>query len=95
MFDRRGFLDSDFEFFVAPPKYLGSQLASYGQLFSFDIGFESDCGELQLPNATDNVAVRLKGGNISDFISYSFLYNPPVGISPSIAFQTFTVRERK
>ena len=93
MFDRQGFLrDSGYQFFAAPPKYLGNQLASYGQLFTFDLGLESICGDYPLSNASDSL--RLKGGNVSEFLSYSFPSNSPIGNRPNIPLQTFTVRAR-
>ena len=92
MFDRQGFLfNCCYEFFSAPPKYLGNQLASYGQLFTFDLGLDLRCGEPPLSNDS----VRLKGGNVSEFLSYSFPSNPPIGNYPNIPSQTFTVRARR
>ena len=93
MFDRLGFLVGIHpEFFAAPPKYLGNQLASYGQLFTLDLGLESYCGE---PPPLSNDSVRLKGGNVSEFLSYSLPSNPLIGNYPNVPFQTFTVRARK
>ncbi|XP_065835241.1 laminin subunit alpha-1-like [Oscarella lobularis] len=89
--DRQGFLrDSGYQFFAAPPKYLGNQLASYGQLFTFDLGLESICGDYPLSNASDSL--RLKGGNVSEFLSYSFPSNSPIGNRPNIPLQTFTIK---
>ena len=94
MFDRRGFLrECCDEYFAAPLKYLGNQRASYRQLLTFDYGVKSYCSDYSLCNTSDSV--RLKGGNVSDFLSYSFPNIPPVGIYPKISFQAFTVRARK